>query len=575
MMKIMFKFMQKQLSKIHNFLGKLPGFSNPEKYSLEFLNSAQFCGALNDNIYKLVLIFYLIELQGESNANMILALAGAIFVIPFLLFSSAAGILADKLSKNRIIITLKITEMLIILLAIAAFAFKISWGSYVLLFLLSTQSAVFGPSKYGIIPELVPKNKVSKANGLITSFTYLAIIVGTFLASFLTEISNRNYVLVGFACLAIAIVGFFSSFGIKHTEPRGSTRKAKLFFLKEIYRTLIDCKDYKHLLTSIWGAAYFLFLGAFLQLNIIPFAITSLNLSEIAGGYLFLTTALGIAFGSWVAGKASRKHHIELALTCFASIFIILFLFLLSLSSGHIIMSVIILFLIGFTGGIFIVPLESFMQINSPEKNRASVIAAANFLSFVGVFLASFALFLFNQVIALSAASSFLVMSILTIFVSLVLFLRLSDHVISFTSRMILQLFIDVKSVNLSTLRRCSKPLLMLEEGTPYKALIMTSIIPNVHLLVPQYKTRRFPWFQRVFFSLHRIESPQKFETLVDQSKSFSEQNMIPCIYINRKRPMPEKQLFSIQGIFTKKSYEVIYVNIEKTDKAWEVRFSK
>lgn len=571
----MFKYLQKQLSKIHTFLAKLPGFSDPEKHSLRFLNSAQFCGALNDNIYKLVLIFYLIQLQGAQSANTILSIAGAVFVIPFLLFSSAAGILADKLSKNRIIIALKVTEILIILLAIAAFAFKITWGSYILLFLLSTQAAIFGPSKYGIIPELASKNMVSKANGLITSFTYLAIIIGTFLASFLTEITNRNYVLVGFVCLLIAIIGFLSSFGIKYTEAKGSKRRAKFFFLKEIYRTLVDCKGHKHLLTCIFGGAYFLFVGGFLQLNIIPFAITSLGLSEVAGGYLFLTTAFGIAFGSWVAGKASRKHHIELALTCFASIFIAIFLFLLSISSNHTIMAVIVLLVIGFFGGIFIVPFEAFIQLNSPEKNRASVIASANFLSFVGVLFASFALFLFNEVLGLSAASSFYVMGILTVIVTVVLFLRLTDHVISYTSRWILRYFVDVKPLDLSLLRKSAKPLLMLEEGTPYKAWILTSVVPNVHLLVPQYKRRRFPWFQRVFYSLHRIESPQKFETLVARSTSFHDRDMIPCIYINRKRPIPEKQLFSIEGIFTKKSYEVINVNVEKTPKGWEVRFSK
>lgn len=575
MMNPMFKTLQKQLSKIHNFLAKLPGFSNPEKHSLGFLNVSQFCGALNDNIYKLVLIFFLIQMQGTEQANTILSAAGAIFVIPFLLFSSAAGILADKLSKNRIIIFLKVTEMLVIFLAILAFAFKITWGSYILLFLLSTQSAAFSPSKYGIIPELVSKNKVSKANGTITSFTYLAIIVGTFLASFLTDITNRNYVFVGFCCLLIAVVGFLASFGIKYTQPKGSNRKINFLFVVEIYQTLVDCKGYKHLLTCIFAAAYFLFLGAFVQLNIIPFAIDSLDLNEVAGGYLFLTTAFGIASGAWVAGKASRKHHIELALPCFSGIFISLFFFLLAASSYQVVFAVIILFCIGFTGGLFIVPFESFMQLNSPEENRSSVIAAANFLSFVGVLFASFALYLFNQISGLSAAKSFSVMGILTALVTLVLFARLSDHILSFSARRILRLFISVKPINLTLVRKSAKPLLMLEEGSFYKLWLLSSVVPSINVLFPQYKSHRFPWFQRLFFSLHRIESPQKFETLVEKSKSFQNLDTIPCIYLNRKRPMPEKQLFFMQGIFTRKSYQVIYVNVEKSEDTWEVRFSE
>jgi len=311
MITFMLKKLQEPFVKLHTYLSKFPGFSNPEKYSLGFLNSAQFCGALNDNIYKLVLIFYLIQLKGPEYANTILSMAGAIFVIPFLLFSSAAGILADKFSKNRMVIVVKVTEILIMLLAIAAFAFKITWGVYVLLFLLSTQSAFFSPPKYGIIPELVPKNKVSKANGLITSCTYLAIIFGTFLASFLTEFTGRNYVLVGVFCLFVAIIGFLSSYGIKHTDSKGSEKRVDILFFREIFRTLKASRDQKHLLICIFGGAFFLFVGAFTQLNIIPFAIDSLGLSAVAGGYLFLTTALGIAFGAWCAGQVSRKHLIE------------------------------------------------------------------------------------------------------------------------------------------------------------------------------------------------------------------------------------------------------------------------
>ncbi|NGX27076.1 MAG: Lysophospholipid transporter LplT [Chlamydiae bacterium] len=571
----MVKYLQKQSAKIHQFLSKFPGFANPEKYSLNFLNSAQFCGALNDNIYKFVLIFYLIQLKGPDHANTILSIAGAVFVIPFLLFSSAAGILADRLSKNRMIIFIKVTEILIILLAIAAFAFKIMWGSYALLFLLATQSAVFSPPKYGIIPELVSKNKVSKANGLITSFTYLAIIFGTFLASFLTELTNRNYVLVGCFCLLISFVGFFSSFGIKHTESMGSQKKVDIFFVREILRTLSECKDQKHLLACIYGGAYFLFVGGFTQLNIIPFAISSLGLTEVAGGYLFLTTALGIASGAWSAGKVSRKHHIELGLTCFAGLFIAIFFFVLAASSFNIVLAVIALFFIGFSGGNFIVPFESFIQLFSPEQNRSHVIAAANFLSFIGVLIASFALFLFNEVFNFTAAQSFIVMGVLTIIFTLVLFVRLSDHVLSFSARNILRTFISVKVNDLSLVRRTKNPLLMLEDATLFKAWLLTSALPNVHLLFPQYKTRSFPWFQRVFFSLHRIESPQKFETLVSKSRRFRDPNMIPCIYLNKKKPVPEKQMFSIRTIFTRKSYEVISVNIERAQSNWHIRFSK
>jgi acyl-[acyl-carrier-protein]-phospholipid O-acyltransferase/long-chain-fatty-acid--[acyl-carrier-protein] ligase len=563
------------LKKLHAYLEKFSAFSNPEKHSLSFLNIAQFGGALNDNIYKLVVIFFLIQVQGQAQANTILSVAGAIFVIPFLLFSSAAGILADRYSKNRMIIVIKLTEIVIMTLAIIAFALKLTWGSYVLLFLLSMQSAFFGPPKYGIIPELVPKNKVSKANGVITSFTYLAIIFGSLLASALTKLTGGNYVLVGLFCLLVAMVGFISSYGIKHTEPKGSTKKIDALFFREIFRTLREARDYKHLLVCIYGGAFFLFLGAFTQLNIIPFAITSLGLSEVAGGFLFFTTAFGIALGSLFAGKVSRKHHIELGLTCFAGLLIALFFFALSASSFKLYLAIAALLLIGFSGGCFIVPLEAYIQIHSPENNRAHVIAAANFLSFVGVLIASLSLYLFNEVLAFSAAQSFTIMGILSLLYSFGFFFTLSDHLLSFTARKLIRPFIPLKVVDQTLVRRTKNALLMLEDATPYKAWLLTSVLPDVHLLVPQYKRRSFPWFQRIFFSLHRIESPQKFETLVDKSRAFHDPDMTPCIYLTKKRPVPEKQLFSIQNIFRRKDYEVIGVNVVKEGKGWTLTFSK
>src|SRR3989344_3508193 len=178
------------------------------------LNVTQFLGALNDNIFKLLVIYLLIHVKGPAAANTILSLAGAIFVIPFLLFSSGAGVLADRSSKRTIIVCAKVFELIVMLFGLLSVVMEWEFGSYAALFLMATQSAFFGPSKYGIIPELVEEKKVSKANGSMTSFTYLAIITGTFLASFITDITNKNFVLVALFCVIVAIMGLITSFGI-------------------------------------------------------------------------------------------------------------------------------------------------------------------------------------------------------------------------------------------------------------------------------------------------------------------------------------------------------------------------
>lgn len=567
------RFLRTRLSMIEAFFSKLPAFSRPEKNSLAYLNGAQFLGALNDNIYKLVLAFFLIGLGGPRSASTVLATAGALFVIPFLLFSSAAGILADRFSKSRLIIVIKGTEILIFLFAILAFYLKSQWAGYTLLFLLSSHSAMFGPSKFGIIPELVPEQKVSKANGLIVSFTYLAVIIGTFLASFLTDITNRNYILVASFCLIIAIGGFVSSFGIKYTPPRGSEKKISPFFLKQIFQTLRECRDRKHLLIAIAGSSYFLFIGGFTQLNIIPFAMDSLGLSEVAGGYLFLTSALGIAVGAQISGFASKKR-IELALTCLAGALISLFFFILSSSTASLSITLVSLFAIGFAGGNFVVPFDSYIQIASPEKNRGHVIAATNIFSFVGVLIASVALYLFSEVLGLSPAAGFALVGALTALFTLLLFLRLSDQLLSYSAKKLLFPWIHIHTEGIELLKRREKPILMLEKGSFFKGWILTGMIPNLSLLFPQYKVRRFPYFENLFYSLHRIEAPEKYEPLIDQGKRFFKAEVTPCISLMRKRPVPNKETSRLLTLFQKENYVLVTVTVEKVEpRTYLIRF--
>ena len=110
-----------------NFMSKLPGFSRPDKHSLHFLNIAQFMGALNDNIFKLVIAYLLIDIKGTEHASIILAKIGAVFVIPFLLFSSTAGVLADRFSKQRLMMLFKGIEIGTMILAMIAFGYKSVW----------------------------------------------------------------------------------------------------------------------------------------------------------------------------------------------------------------------------------------------------------------------------------------------------------------------------------------------------------------------------------------------------------------------------------------------------------------
>jgi acyl-[acyl-carrier-protein]-phospholipid O-acyltransferase / long-chain-fatty-acid--[acyl-carrier-protein] ligase len=479
-------------------------------HSLACLNSAQFLGALNDNIFKLVVVFLLIQKEGADQANSILSAVGALFVAPFLLFSSTAGVLADRYSKQTLLMSMKIAEMVLMGLAILAFATESTWGSYALLFILATHSALFGPSKYSIIPEIVPSDKIAKANGLVTSFTYLAIITGTFLASFLTEITHRRFVLIALFCLLVATGGFLSTLGIKKTKPQHPEKKFNPLFIREIFYTLRFAKSIKHLHTAIYGAAFFLFIGAYTQLNIIPYAIQDLHRDDITGGYLFLAVALGIACGSLIAGRASKKQ-IELGLSCVAGIGISLLLFLLPLLSHHLTSVVVCLVLLGMCGGIFVVPFDTFVQTVSPDEKRGQIIGAVNFLSFVGVLLASLALYFFSNVLHLTAGQGFAVVGFVTLVTTAFFAARLSDLVLTYSARRFVKPFFKLNIQNEQTIPFGSY--LILQKATPLKALLLLSVKPNIHFLIPGKPSKLY----NLLYSVHRWKDrlPQPQEGII------------------------------------------------------------
>lgn len=553
-------------SSLKQAFSKIPSFSKTGRHSLSFLNMTQFFGVINDNVFKFVMAFLLIDALGPGKASSILSATGAVYVIPFLFFSSSAGILADRFSKQQLLVVMKSAEIIVMLLAIFAFGTKSVWGCYTLLFFLATHSAMFGPSKYGIIPELVPPDSVSKANGLITSFTYLAIIIGTFLASFLTEITNRHFTMIALFCLLIAIGGFISALGVKQTPAQGSNKTINFLFVREIYHTLKYCRSVHHLLPAIFGSAYFLFIGAFTQLNIIPFAMQSLNLSEIAGGYLFLATALGIAFGAFLAGKASRKR-VELGISCLAGFGIALFFILITAFSSNIAVVTLCLVFIGILGGIFIVPFDTFIQLKSDTVKRGQTIAAANFLSFAGVLIASMCIYLFNQVFDLSSSVSFSVIGVLTLFLSITLTCCLSDLSIPFFSRTFLHWLNRYDRPDVQTIDQSTNTIIVIEKFSWKKALLLAGSLSNAHFLIP-IDSKKWRWWLRFLYTFHGIKVGDNATDMIAHAKVFLSQQATPCILLDKIVPPQTVEMPRMFfDVFKRSSTEILYAHLIRDPK--------
>lgn len=402
--------------------------------SFAYLNASQTLGAFNDNFFKLLVGYFLIKLEGAENSQRLLAAAGAVYVLPFLIFSRVGGQLADHFSKRNVIVFTRICQLVVGLLSIVAFYFESKIGAYCCLFALTTFSTVFTIARNSVLPELIPPEKISKANGLVASFSFLGIIVGAFSASFILEMTHRNFMIAGIFLTLIASLSLLTSLFIQYTPPTRSSQKIKLFFLAEIYDTLKLSTQYPALLPAIFGSAYFLFFGAFCQLNIIPFAMQSLHMTDVQGGYLFLLSAVGIGVGSLLAGKISG-NTVELGLIPIVGIAMGICCYCMDIFADSFTAILAFTILIGLFGGMFDIPQESYIQYKSPPESRGKIIAASRFLSFFGVLCASGLLYVLSEVFHVNASTGFLILGSITLVVVAIFSVCYFEHLKSFIAR--------------------------------------------------------------------------------------------------------------------------------------------
>ncbi len=550
--------------------------------SFTYLNVTQFLGALNDNIYKLLIVYFLIDLEGIEHSHHFLAITGVIFVLPFLLFSASSGKLADRFSKRNIIVVTKILEFISMVAAIFAFYYDSKFGCYSILFLLALQSAIFGPSKYGILPELVATDKISKANGLMTSFTFLAIILGTFFASFLLDITGRHYIFAGGFCLAVSIIGLIASFCIEYTPPSGSHKKFNLLFISEIIKTLKSTTREPSLLAAVVGSAFFLFLGAFVQLNMIPYAVQSLHLSDIQGGYLFLITAVGIGSGSLLAGKISGKLA-ELGIVPVAGAGITVCLYLLDLLSEHLYAAIPLVVLVGMFGGFYQIPLDSYIQIASPKKSRGEVVAATNFLSYCGVLCASVLLYLITEFFGFSADKGFTIMGDIALVVTVVITYQFYDYLSRFVAMILSRLHFSISFYGIENIPK--SPALYICKHTAWNdTLLMLGAQRRRMRFFIEHEHEHTKWLKRLYHLLRTVNIPsieplERNEACLSEIRKILDAGISVCIFIDDPdiNTAIEKlnHSYPFKKVLMDTDYPMIPVTIEKGTKEKKPRIFK
>ncbi len=379
------------------------------------LIATQFQGAFNDNALKFLVIFLIIGTKlSPDEEELKVMVIGSLFALPFILFSMVGGYFADKYSKRSVTIWTKVFEIGAMIFAIAGFAFQSMTMAMISVFLASTQGALFGPSKYGLLPELLPEKKLSWGNGVIELGTFLAAITGTVLGGYLSVVFAGRQYLSGIVFLACSFVGLITSFGISKVPAADPEKKLRLNFLVDLWAQCRLISRDRVLYLAVAGNMYFFFLAGLLQFVIVFYGRDVLHVPATESGFLQASIAIGIGVGSLAAGYLSGGK-IEYGLIPLGALGITTFGFLLA-APGHSFLSVLLLLTaLGFFGGFFIVPISALLQHRPEEQHRGGVLAAANLLSFVGILAASGVFYLFKHSLHLGPATIFLWSSVLTL----------------------------------------------------------------------------------------------------------------------------------------------------------------
>lgn len=364
----------------------------------------QFLGAFNDNVFKnamVILITYRAASSAGLNPQIVVTAAAGIFILPFFLFSAVAGQLADKYEKSFLIRRIKFTEIIIMLVGSAAFYLEDVYLLMFVLFLMGSQSAFFGPLKYGILPDHLKKNELIGGNALVSASTFIAILLGTIIGGLLIMYIN-GLAIISFIVVSCALCGWAASGYIPATRNNRVTYFINKNFLSEtinVLRLLLKNKKSFH---SAIAISWFWFIGATFLAQFPNYGHRILGGSEEVVILFLAAFSVGIGLGALLC-NLMLGGKINLRFTPHALFLMSVFICdLVYVSSNYNLPEVETenlisaaeffniagnirifadLLMIAVCGGVYIVPLYATLQTSAKSTQRSRVIAANNIMN--------------------------------------------------------------------------------------------------------------------------------------------------------------------------------------------------
>lgn len=369
----------------------------------------QFLGALNDNVFKnaiVILIAFSLADKMGVNSTILVIIAAGIFILPFFLFSATAGQLADKFEKSMLIRRVKIAEIIIMCMASVGFYLMSAPILLTVLFFMGTQSTLFGPLKYSILPQHLLEDELLGGNGMIQMGTYMAILLGTIVGGVLISMnSNEGWanggLYVSIVIVFLATAGWFASRSIPEAAAPEPMLRINWNFITETYRIIKYSREDRTVFWAIIGISWFWFYGATF-LSLVPtYTRDVLSADERIATLMLTAFSIGIGTGSLLCEKLSHKKINlglvpigAIGLTIFAADLSLISLPEIKLSEGNVILTagmflqyfshwhiLIDLSMIGLSGGLYMVPMYALVQKRSNPCHRSRIIAANNIIN--------------------------------------------------------------------------------------------------------------------------------------------------------------------------------------------------
>lgn len=511
----------------------------------------QFFGAFNDNVFKNALVI-MIAFKVAGDSDMLVNLAAALFILPFFLFSAVAGQVADKYEKSALIRKIKFVEIMI--MCLAAFGFYIDSIPLLIfvLFLMGTQSSLFGPVKYGFLPQQLHKDELTGGNGLIESSTFLSILIGTIAGGLL--IALDSYLPIAISVICIAVAGFLSSQFIPATPAPAPELKLKFNIIKETYRNLKFLPSNRVVFLSVLAISWFWFYGSVFLMQIPNFSKNILFGDERVVTWLLSMFSIGIGIGSLLCEKLSGKR-VEIGLVPLGAIGLAVFGWDLAMTAqawptfsevltakqfyavdGSVRILLDLTF-IGVFGGLYIVPLYALVQARSDKKHLSRVIAGNNIINALFMVIAALLSMFILSYMQWSIPQLFLVTVVLNILVTLYIFMVVPEFLMRLIVWFLISTIYRIRPQGLNNIPHEGPALLACNHVSFIDPMILGGYIRRPVRFVTYYKIYNMPVMNWIFRAAKAIpiagykENPAMYEQAFATVKQALEDGDLVCIF--------------------------------------------